>query len=311
MHDHLRDLGRYLAENEPSECELRLWRPIDNFIYNCGQQRGRGISLVHRNIPEQVLEKLVGSCNLFGLQLLRAEGDFVQRLLSAGQFPRLIYLRWENCPIFSLPSSFPIQNLRVLHIEGNYLKTLWQDECQPPLQLKEMYISAPLSKVPTSIGELKHLEKLGLSSSCLGTLPDEFCHMHSLKHVDLKWCTKLISLPDSLGSLTSLLSFDLGGCSSMHSLPESVGSLRNLERLDFGGCSSMQALPDSVGSLESLKNLDLGGCSSLQGLPEIVGSLTSLQSLDLSRCSTLRTLPDSVGSLTNLERLDLGWCSQN
>jgi leucine-rich repeat protein SHOC2 len=32
MHDHLRDLGRDLAEKEPPDCRRRLWRPDDNLI---------------------------------------------------------------------------------------------------------------------------------------------------------------------------------------------------------------------------------------------------------------------------------------
>ena len=33
MHDHLRDLGRDLAEKEPPDCWRRIWRPTDNLIY--------------------------------------------------------------------------------------------------------------------------------------------------------------------------------------------------------------------------------------------------------------------------------------
>jgi hypothetical protein len=87
--------------------------------------------VVHENSPEQSFENLSTSgCNLSRLQLLRAEGYFVERVFSFGELPKLIYLRWENCPNSSLPLSIPIKNLKVLYINGENLKTLWQHESQ-------------------------------------------------------------------------------------------------------------------------------------------------------------------------------------
>jgi hypothetical protein len=130
MHDHIRDLGRYMAEN--SEYPCRLWRLTEDLLHNVSERSHvRGISVVHENSPEQSFENLSTSCcNLSRLQLLRAEGYFVERVFSFGELPKLIYLRWENCPNSSLPLSIPIKNLKVLYINGENLKTLWQHESQ-------------------------------------------------------------------------------------------------------------------------------------------------------------------------------------
>nr|ACN40032.1 unknown [Picea sitchensis] len=301
MHDHLRDLGRDLAEN--SEYPRRIWRMTDSLLHNVSDQSPvRGISMVHRNGSER-------SCNLSNCKLLKAESHFVEQVLSNGQLLPLIYLRWENYPKSSLPPSLPSMNLRVLHIQGKQLKTLWQHESQAPLQLRELYVNAPLSKVPESIGTLKYLEKIVLYNGSMTLLPDSVGHLTGLQTLDLIGCSTLQMLPDSVGNLTGLQKLDLSWCSTLQMLPDSVGNLTGLQTLALGWCSTLQTLPDSVGNLTGLQTLDLIECSTLQTLPDSVGNLTGLQTLYLSRCSTLQTLPDSVGNLTGLQTLYLSGCS--
>jgi hypothetical protein len=43
MHDHLRDLGRDLADKEPPGCPRRLWRPTDNYFRNVPTQSTVGV----------------------------------------------------------------------------------------------------------------------------------------------------------------------------------------------------------------------------------------------------------------------------
>ena len=98
----------------------------------------RGICLVDENEDEQSFENLEQSLenitepalthllsNMSRLQLLKATGCFVERLFSVcQQLPDLINLHLEYCPNSSLPCSIQTKNLRVLHIQGNILKTL-------------------------------------------------------------------------------------------------------------------------------------------------------------------------------------------
>jgi len=43
MHDHLRDLGRDLAEKEPLRGGFRMWRPTDNPFLNVQPQSTVGV----------------------------------------------------------------------------------------------------------------------------------------------------------------------------------------------------------------------------------------------------------------------------
>eukprot|EP00253_Pinus_taeda_P021417 PITA_21417 len=291
MHDHLRDLGRDIAED--LEYPRRLWHFTENFPdIRYGRSFVRGVSRSNRSM----------------LQVVGGESDSVERIFSSEQLPPPVYLHWERCPKSSFAPSIPLNNLSVLHIQGDRLRTLWQHEFQAPLQLRELHIDAPLSKVPESIGKLKHLEKVFLNCYLLQTLPESIGNLSGLQSLDLRSCSSLQTLPDSVGNLSGLQSLDLRSCSSLQTLPDSVGNLSGLQSLDLSCCYNLQTLPDSVGNLSGLQSLDLTWCYILQTLPESIGNLSGLQSLHLGLCSRLQTLPDSVGNLSGLQSLNLSSC---
>lgn len=64
------------------------------------------------------------------LQLLDTEDVLVDRILTRVLSPNLIWLRWNNCPYPSLPSSISMNNLRVLEVQGMELRTLWENDSQ-------------------------------------------------------------------------------------------------------------------------------------------------------------------------------------
>eukprot|EP00253_Pinus_taeda_P002727 PITA_02727 len=311
MHDHIRDLGRNIAED--LEYPRRLWHFMENLPHNMSGQsfvQVNGISRSNRSM----------------LQVVGGESDSVERIFSSEQLPPLVYLHWEWCPKSSLaPSiplkylrwkdslksslapSIPLNNLSVLHIDGEQLETLWQHEFQAPLQLRELHIDAPLSKLPKSIGKLKHLEKVFLCTRYLKTISNEFWNLSGLQSLHLQ-CERLQTLPESIGNLSGLQSLHLGLC-SMQTLPDSVGNLSGLQSLSLSRCFRLQTLPDSVGNLSGLQSLSLSRCFRLQTLPDSVGNLSGLQSLSLSRCFRLQTLPHSVGNLSGLQSLDLNGCT--
>eukprot|EP00253_Pinus_taeda_P034590 PITA_34590 len=324
MHDHLRDLGRDVAEKEHL---LRLSRPNVNLLRTLSSSSPvlRGISMDYGNGREQIFENIRGNCNLSTLELLRGEGSFVESIFSVGELRQLIYLQWKKCPISSISSQIPTRNLRVLYIQGEELSTLWQLESQAPLQLTELYIDAPLSEFPQSIGKLNQLERIVLKNvgiltglrtldfsrcSSLKRLPDSVGQLTGLQSLNLQDCTRLQGLPDSAGQLTGLQSLNLRWCSNLQALPDSVGQLTGLQSLGLEHCTSLQWLPDSVGQLTGLQSLGLENCTSLQGLPDSVGQLTGLQSLGLENCTSLQGLPDSVGQLTGLQSLGLKCCTR-
>jgi len=159
MHDHLRDLGREIAD---ASLPRRLWRPTEKID-----------DLLQQSSTEQVINEVRGirmrdhtdgsampwyqrSSGLFGncviklcnmlrntqypshgtgicmrnLQLLDTANVLVECILTKVQSPNLIWLRWKDCPYSSLPSSISTKNLRVLRVQGRKLKTLWKNESQ-------------------------------------------------------------------------------------------------------------------------------------------------------------------------------------
>ena len=67
---------------------------------------------------------------MVGLQLVKTEDVLLERILTKVQRPNLIWLRWNNCPLSSLTSSISMKKLRVLHVQGEKLETLWENEFQ-------------------------------------------------------------------------------------------------------------------------------------------------------------------------------------
>ena len=58
--------------------------------------------------------------------------------------------------------------------------------------------------------------------------PKEFCHLRSLKYLDLKYYSRMILLPDSFVKLTKLEHIDLSKCFHLQTLRYSFGNLTNL-----------------------------------------------------------------------------------
>jgi hypothetical protein len=266
MHDHLRDLGRDIGEKEPPH---RLWRSIDSLLNLFDQLPVRGIGMVHQHGSEwpdpesfKSLAALPGShllTNMRRLQVLKANGNCVESIFSIVHSPQLVclspqlvWLCWYSCPFTSLPSWIPLNKLTVLEIEGIKLETLWPDEHQAPLLLRELIVDAPLSKIPESIGRLKNLEKLVLHQNerveeiNLKTFLDELCHLKSLKCLVLRKCPNMKSLPDSFVNLTNLEYIDLSGCFNLQKLPKYFWKLQNLQHIDLSGCMNSKTLPPGL-----------------------------------------------------------------
>jgi hypothetical protein len=135
MHDHLRDMGRKIAEDR--SMPRRLWGATMKDVYDLLEQSSpvtevRGIKMgPQSNVPfAKRFSREVFRINK--LQLLEAEGDLVEGILSKVRSPNLnlIWLRWTCCPCSSLPSWIPMHDLRVLEVSGTKLKRLWRRECQ-------------------------------------------------------------------------------------------------------------------------------------------------------------------------------------
>eukprot|EP00253_Pinus_taeda_P003375 PITA_03375 len=306
MHDHLRDLGRALASKEPLR---RIWfearrHPLHLFVEEIKTfpECGHLVPELRLQLPD--FKDSCAEC-MNGM-----EGIF-----SVGQSLQLIYLCCCFYPYSSLASQISTRNLLALDIRGGNLETLWHLESQAPLNLRQLHImSCKLSKIPESVGKLKHLEKIVLRGYSnphlpLEHLPDEFCHLPSLKYLELSHCD-LRSLPDSFGNVTSLQYVKLSFCSRLEMLPDSFGNLANLQHIELRFCIKLETFPNSFGNLTNLKQIDLIGCTNLQTLPTFFGNLTTLKRIGLNHCVGLRMLPNSLGNLTELQHIDLRGCTE-
>lgn len=330
MHDQIRDMGRSIAEGL---IPRRLWRPtkmdIENLLKLSSSEINEvlGIRMVPRDnfavMSSEISEmsqkeirrdeaslnrKSSLSNNDSNLQLLATEDGCLKRIFSRVRSPHLIWLCWSKCPYSSLPSWIPMDNLRVLEVAGSRLNVLWPHESQGPLLLRELNIRAPISKFPKSIGQLKHIEKIVVNYSSFGTLtfqtlPDEFCHLSSLKYLQLKPCSSMMLLPDSFGNLTNLQHLDLSCASSLQMLPNSFGNLTRLKHLDLSDCSNLVFSNGIFGNISTLQCLILTNCHSVNELPPLTRQIF-LEYLDLSG-TNLKELPRGLEVLSNLEAISL------
>nr|ABR17027.1 unknown [Picea sitchensis] len=336
MHDHLRDLGRSIADQEDSLG--RLWRATDD-IHDLWQQsrvirevRGirtvRGLSyFYHIREPESDEElswfknwcdEVLGNClrklidttpyRFRKLQLVATEDDHLESILRRVESPNLIWLRWNNCPYSCLPSWIPMKNIRVLEVVGTKLKKLWRAESQAPLELRELNVYAPLSMFPKSIGQMKHIEKIVVTCMPdlihLKSLPEEFCQLSSLKYLHLL-CPDMKSLPDSFGYLTNLQHLNLSRCRSLQGFPNSFRNLIRLKYLNLEYCSDLTMSEETFANISTLEYLNLSDCKSVQVLPRQLAHQPSLEILSLSE-TNLKELPGDIGNLSSLEELSLG-----
>eukprot|EP00253_Pinus_taeda_P034782 PITA_34782 len=336
MHDQIRDMGRHIAEEATT---LRFWHQTPNNIdhllerSSCGNIEVRGImmdgplnfneentrllmsemSWYRRWSPElfgnylrRVLDNF-RSCGILNLQLVSAEGDYLERILRRARAPQIQWIRWYKCTHSSLPSCIPMENLKVLEVEGNKLRILWERESQVPQQLRKLCICAPLCRFPKSLMQVKNLVEIDIRHAAFKTLPEELCDVHSLEQLVLRNCTEMISLPDSLGNLANLQKIDLKNASSLQMLPSSFGNLAGLQYLFLRGCSNLTISNEAFGNISTLKKLDLKGCGNVWELPPQVAHQRFLVQLDVS--GTMKWLPNSLGPLTQLTYLRIEDCT--
>ncbi|GLJ40704.1 hypothetical protein SUGI_0840960 [Cryptomeria japonica] len=317
MHDHLRDMGRSIAENEKVCTRLweatRLSAPMSINNGNFSRIRLSGGNL-------QRLEVLYtpGLCYLH-LQNVTIKGiaqDTLAMLPTS-----LIWLELENCD-FEMnrvpreqPLSSNIGQLKIMRLQSHdhiYQLFISSVFVLPNIQLQHLNMGgcSGLNNLPDSIGNLSQLQHLDMGHcSGLNNLPDSIGNLSQLQHLDMGSCSGLNNLPDSIGNLSQLQHLDMASCSGLNNLPDSIGNLSQLQHLHMGGCSGLNNLPDSIGNLSQLQHLDMGWCSGLNNLPDSIGNLSQLQHLDMGWCSGLNNLPDSIGNLSQLQHLDMGWCS--
>ncbi|XP_059065771.1 disease resistance protein RPV1 [Cryptomeria japonica] len=329
MHDQLRDLGREIAKEWSPH---RIWstEQIKDIQKQATMERViliRGINAAtndfyqacspHHGTPfEECMEIVRGYSTKFKSltpSILVVEDNYFTEEC-ATLFPALLWLRWSNMPGTALPSWLMLKNLRVLELPyAMYLKELWNDT-DPPLELRELKLEGAYSflKFPGSIGCLKHLKKISVAvpNSYIhnDSLPEGFCLLESLEHLQLNRFDKLTSLPREFGLLTNLRHLDLSHCEKLRMLPDSFKQLINLQYINLRGCKELTLTSENNYILENMTKLEIlnfSGCEKVQNLPRDITKQLSLRYL-YAQDTGLRELPSNIGELSKLEVLEIG-----
>ncbi|GLJ33403.1 hypothetical protein SUGI_0672260 [Cryptomeria japonica] len=174
MHDHVRDLGRQMADNQSF--------PRRNWHFDSLESNGF----------ENILRETSSRClNSFFDTSINSEVTYFLGNLDQTR-PSLLWLELEldGCEQSSLPSWIPLQHLRSLRIFSARLNELWQNSSQAPVHLKELVLhECSLAECTNSLGMLKDLEKLVLTGRNEGMIVDGRALSESLRGL-----TKLQSL---------------------------------------------------------------------------------------------------------------------
>ncbi|WP_185154184.1 leucine-rich repeat domain-containing protein [Fulvivirga sp. M361] len=196
-----------------------------------------------------------------------------------------------------------------LDISGDRISPPFQTDSLPSAigllqslnSLKDLWLSVlGIKYLPAEIGNLQHLESLGLGYNRLAEIPPEINRLVHLKLLFLN-NNKLTGLPD-LSALTQLENLTLSANQTLTELPPATFALRNLTRLDIS-FTLINELPTQISNLTALEVLDADGAA-LSNLPASIGALQMLRDLQLSH-NQLTFLPEEVGDLVNLTNLDL------
>ncbi|KAK2987212.1 hypothetical protein RJ640_001096 [Escallonia rubra] len=213
------------------------------------------------------------------------------------------------------PSSvLQLRKLRTIIVEENihwsqlcFVTCIVRFKCLRILYLRKYYFKT----LPRSIGGLKHLKYLDLSSNYnLKSLPRSLCKLQSLQTLILKRCLNLEELPRDFGDLISLRYLSLS--TQERFLPENVFQrLACLRTLEILGCENLECLFQTKGNKTQgipcgLRKLVIEECHNLGSLPGLP-YLTRLEYLVLDcRKLDLNMDEESIrGGLTSLRQLKI------
>ncbi|XP_057847004.1 disease resistance protein RPV1-like [Cryptomeria japonica] len=330
MHDHLRDFGKEIVNHQSP---YRLWSTQQIINIDSETQRIgiRGIMATPTGCTSEIEEislcsqgrKIIVNTNrgynfltpsLLGLKFFHARGNHYNQVIA--DFKDLVWLRWFDTGNNNLGSLGSLKNLRVLELykkifSNHFSEELWETDGDAPVKLRELVISEcyNFQRFPKSIRFLRDLKKLVLTNKYgnkMKNLPEEFCLLQSLEHLELSGCQKLSSLPSIFGQLRNLRHLDLPGCEELKRLPVSFKELTLLQHLNLKGCSKLTLESDILENMMNLEHLDLSNCERLEQLPRHITNQVSSRKLHLCGICMLREIPMNISQLSKLKVMEIG-----
>ncbi|KAI9120009.1 hypothetical protein K1719_008978 [Acacia pycnantha] len=298
MHHLIKEMGRQTVReeslNDPKR-RSRLWNSneISEILKeNMGSETIEGITLNLSEVEDMCLSPQA-FCSMPNLKFLDFHKNFnVDEVGSKLQFPcgieflpnKLRLLRWEECPLKSLPATFKVEHLVEIIMPYSNLTKFWD-----------------------GVQNLVNLSKIDLTGSHdLIELPDFSKAIH-LTEVHLHYCFKLLSVHPSILSLHSLRRLGLMRCKSLTSLTSNT-HLKSLIDLNLEGCSRLNKLSVTSENCEFL--LYLSRTPINDELYSSSGCLSKVYSLFLNECKSVKSLPHKLIDLRNLRRLEANRCNK-
>ncbi|GLJ39304.1 hypothetical protein SUGI_0802100 [Cryptomeria japonica] len=298
MHDHLRDLGRDMADYETSH-PRRLWRPEDR--------------IVDMRQIERFQDTLAGSEGN-SVRCYSVTADTRSRWLErkyhladiesevyAGYFMEIsktsTYVKWLSLGSTYggdkwIPEYIPLQNLHSLEIFGLSPARLWQRDDQVLVKLKELSCSFDivcttdvnddmLNELVSSFGKFKNLESLHL-------VFQNFICFSSKLNIEWNWLLKSVRELTNLKAL-KLEGFEVEGEIALSNTGETTDDrfrMRSLEALSLCDVRNTRKISISRQFCPTLKSLKL--CSMIHLTEVNLTGVTTLESLVLLKCIQLK-----------------------
>ncbi|XP_004305388.1 PREDICTED: putative disease resistance RPP13-like protein 1-like [Fragaria vesca subsp. vesca] len=120
-----------------------------------------------------------------------------------------------------------------------------------------------LTKVPDSIGNLRHLQYLDLSHTLIMSLPESTCKLYNLQTLILESCSKLKTLPSDLSNLSNLRHLKNSNIPSLEEMPPQVSRISHLRTL-----ANFLVGKGSVSGIGEIGSLHLRGTLRMQKEPK-------------------------------------------
>ncbi|CAI0416847.1 unnamed protein product [Linum tenue] len=334
MHDHLRDLGRAIVNEEDVQnpCKRsRIWSNENALDMLANREGGDQVEVLRVDMRKnearhEFTEKEFK--NLSRLRYLevnygRLSGDFKEVL------PSLCCLRLHSCD--SIPTDLHLKKLVILDLSFCPIKEGWRGwqgiQVFNSILFLQIHFCVALEKLPglanlTNLTELR-LVKVGVSEICgLGELA-------VLTTLEVRNAPRLSSL-DGLENLVLLMKLTVSNCGVLPKLPDLV-KLIKLQALEIQECQLLSEMQGMMAMKESLSHLDIGRCPSLDCIegfeslassletlswwelkmqpPDAISKFRHLRRLAFVQVGNLVTTPDLSG-LLNLKRLEILTCRQ-
>ncbi|CAN6564223.1 unnamed protein product [Malus baccata var. baccata] len=306
VHDLLREMARVIISEKSSghpEKWSRLWNPeeVTDVLKNkSGTGKVEGLALHSRTSFSTVAFAKMKKLRLLDLSSVELNGEY--KHLSK----ELIWLRWVDCPLKSIPDDFFNQDkLVVLEMRRSSLVQVWEgSKSLHNLKTLDLSYSRSLQESP-DFSQVPNLEELILSSCHnLSEIHPSIGHLRRLSLVDLQGCYFLSSLPRDFYKLKSVETLLLNSCNQLEELHEDIGEMISLRTLE-ADYTAIREVPPSIVGLKNLTRLSLNG-NKFCSLPNLSG-LSKLETLWLNGSRYLHTISYLP---TNLEVLFADDCPE-